>query len=133
MGSLGQQEYARCRMQTIVQVSEVTLAGFDKALQLFQLRHTDRGLHVANLEVVTKMRVCVLMIVSVRQAPQLPVKSLSASIVLPWRTPAVTTPIAKRLYEFGKLRSIGCDTTTFAHCNVVRGIETEGRQISECS
>ena len=68
--------------QALAQRCEIAPARFDEAVQLLQLRHAHRRLHVGELQVVADVRVGVLVVVAVGQAAELPVEALAAGVVL---------------------------------------------------
>jgi hypothetical protein len=110
----------------------VTFACFDETGQLAQLRHADGGLHVGELQVVSGMRVGVLVVVSRRKPAHLAREPLAAGVVGSRFAPAVTAPVAKRFDEGFQKWSAGEDAAAFSRGDVVRGIEAGGSQVPEC-
>ena len=73
----------------------VVATGINEAREFLQLGDTDSSLHVGHFEVVTKMRIDILVVGAIGQFAQLPVESAAAGVVAAWRTPTITTPVAK--------------------------------------
>ena len=80
-----------------MQAAEIPAPGLDEPRQLLQLRHAHRGLHVRQLQVITDVRVCVLVVIAARQVAHLPFKPLAARVVFAWVAPAVPSPVPERL------------------------------------
>src|SRR5438045_3406808 len=79
------------------------------------------------------MRIGIFVIVAAGQAAELPIEAFSASVVFAWITPAVATPIAKRLDEQAKIRLFGDYCPSLPHGDVMSGIEAQGCKISKCA
>ena len=60
------------------------------------MRQRASRLHIGDLEVVPKMAVGVLVVVTFGEIAELPAKALAAGVVLAGRAVAVATPIPKR-------------------------------------
>ena len=66
--------------EPLTEECEVGAALGNKAVGAIQLRNTDGSLKVSNLQVVSNVRVNVLVIVAMRQLAQLPVETLSTGV-----------------------------------------------------
>src|SRR5262249_54041663 len=91
----------------------------------------DRRLDVEGLQVVAQVAVNVLVVVARRQVAELPAEALAASVVLAGRTPAIPTPVAKRLHDTLQPATLSEHGATLAHGEVVRGIKALGCQVAK--
>ncbi len=84
-----------------------------------------------SFQVVADVRVGVLVVVAAGQIAQLPVEALAAGVVLAGLAPAVAAPVAERFDQRAQQRLVRQHRAAFAHGDVVRGVEADGRQIAE--
>ena len=52
-------------LQSLINERPIPTTGLDESRQLFHLSHADGRLHVCQFQIVTDMRVCVLMVVTI--------------------------------------------------------------------
>src|SRR5262245_34632610 len=79
------------------------------------------------------MSVNVFVIVALRKLPQLPTKTLTASVIDPGGAPAIAPPIAQRHGNTLQPSAAGKHRATFPHRNVMRRIKTLGSQVTEAA
>src|SRR5689334_14802737 len=72
------------------------------------------------------MRVCIFVVIPMRQVAKLPDESFSAGIFLARCTPAITTPISEGFDDLLEFWFIGENCAAFAHGDVMRWIKTDG-------
>src|SRR5208283_869687 len=75
----------------------------------------------------------IFVVVPVGQVTDLPVEALAAGVLFTRGTPAIPSPIAKGFDERAQQGLVRQDAPAFAHGDVVRGIEADGREIAEGS
>src|SRR5580692_4795407 len=63
------------RLKELLQVAEVLFSPFDEIRELCNLREAERGLHIGRLEVITNVRVGVLVVVAAGKGAELPVEA----------------------------------------------------------
>ena len=119
------------RPQRVHEPIEVRAPARDEPFELAQLRAADRRLHVGHLQVVADVAVHVLVIVSGRQRSELLAEPGTAGIALAARAVAVPAPVAEGAGDAAQLFVVGHDAATFAHGDVVRGIERHGAEMTE--
>ena len=130
-GGFGQDEEFLQARQPVVQRSEVSPPRLDESVQLVELRHAHRGLHVGELQVVANVRIGVLVIVSAGQVAQLPTEPLAAGVVAAGFAPAVAAPVAEGFGDGAEQRRVGQNRAALAHRDVVGGIEAYRGQVAE--
>ena len=79
---------------------KVRLPVRDKLRQLGELGRSESRLHICRFQVISDVRIDVLVVVAARQRTQLPVKTLATGVVPARFAPAIATPVAKRLNQY---------------------------------
>ena len=67
----------------------VVASAFYETRELLKLLNTYRGLHIRHFEIIPEMAVHILVVISVRQLTIVPVKPVTAQIIMSGRTDAV--------------------------------------------
>ena len=117
--------------QPVGQIGVVATAHGDEVVQLLQLSHATRGLHLRDLQVVAHMREHVLVVIAVRQSLELLAVPLLAGVVLARLAPAVPAPVAEGFHQPGELGVVDDHRPAFAHRDVMRREEGQSSQVSE--
>ena len=92
--------------QTLVERRKILLPIGNELRKLFELRTTDRGLHVGYLQIVPDVRKNVFVIVSMRERSQLPREALAAGVAGARVAPAIPSPVLEGADEFLQLRIV---------------------------
>ena len=82
-------------LQVFPQAFKIMAPLFHKGGKLIQLGTADGRLHVGGLQIISKMRIHVFMIIAQRQFSVLPVKPMAAEIIFSGWAYTVTAPIPK--------------------------------------
>src|SRR5581483_7426905 len=119
------------RLQAVCQVGEVSTASGDEGWQFRQLGHADSRLHVGHLQVVTEVRINVLVVIALGQGAEAPPESFATGVRPARAAIAVPTPIAERLGDGGKLLVTGVERPPLTSSHLVGRIETRRGQIAK--
>ena len=92
-------------------------------VELGQLRHAERRLHVGDLEVEADVREDVLVVVAGGQVAEAALEAAAADAVAAGRAPAVAAPLAQRAERAQPRRVVARDGSALPRRHVVGGIE----------
>ena len=115
------------------QTVKIVASALDKSREFFQLCTANSCLHFCCLEVVSKMRVHIFVVIAKRQFSILFVETMTAQVVASGRTYTVTSPITERAHNLVKQRIVRVDSTTLSHCHMMRRIKTGSTDVSDGS
>ena len=88
------QNYLVCNgFQSLAQAVPVVAAALDEVGELLQLFAADGSLHIGDLQIVAEVAVDILVVIACGQLAVLPVKTVTAEIILTGGADAVTTPV----------------------------------------
>jgi len=79
------------------------------------------------------MTVDVLVVIALRQVPELPFESLKARVVMPGLAIAVASPVTERLDLLANERRLDEDRAALSRGDVVRRVEAHRGRVSEAA
>src|SRR5437879_1891573 len=91
--SRGQNNKILVRLKSFIEALEVLTPPFHELLNPISLGYTDGRLHISWLKIVSNIGIGIFMIVALGKITELPAETLSASIALTNRTPAIASPV----------------------------------------